>query len=157
MTDITVYLAPNFELQCLQALNDATTHRHTHACMHAQIYTQLNSDLNANIALQVHHLFESFRGIPGDLITSTNNKRETNMHQLTYSCNDYIGCRESYISELKSIPGGHMVYRKLCKLDKGEADQPPCWAVKWILNHKCWKEAVPFESSYMNHKGRRER
>lgn len=67
---------------------------------HAQICIQLERALNDYIALEVQYLFTSFRAIPAALVSQTNNTAGTNIRCLTYGCNDYVGCRESYISEL---------------------------------------------------------
>lgn len=75
-------------------------HTHTNTHKHAQICIQLDRALNEYIALEVQHLFASFRTIPAALISQTNNTTGTNMRCLTYGCNDYLGRRESYISEL---------------------------------------------------------
>ena len=67
---------------------------------HAQICIQLDRALNEYMPLEVQHLFASFRTIPAALISQTNNTAGTNMRCLTYGGNDYVGRRESHISEL---------------------------------------------------------
>ena len=67
---------------------------------HAQNSKQLDRALNEYMPLEVQHLFASFRTIPAALISQTNNTAGTNMRCLTYGGNDYVGRRESHISEL---------------------------------------------------------